>query len=128
MSAPRVLLVGFDSHTVPGVDAQLVEMAIAIGEEQLQAAGYDTTYCLFAADDPADAGRVVDALSTEAWDCVVVGGGIRKAEEQLAMFERIVNLTRVLAPQAAIAFNSTGADSVDAVRRWLDDPNPSLPE
>ena len=73
MAAPRVLLVGFDPHSVPGVDAQLVELALAMGEEHL------------------------------------------------ALFERIVNLSRVLAPQAAIAFNSTGADSLDAVRRWIDE-------
>ena len=126
MPARRVLLIGFDPHTVAGVDAQLVETAIAMGEEQLRAAGYDTTYCLFAADDPGDSVKVVDALSSGSYECVVIGGGLRKAEEHLELFERIVNLSRVLAPHAAIVFNSTGADSVDAVRRWLDGSGTAL--
>ena len=117
----RVLLIGFDPHAVPGVDAAVVDMAIAMGEEQLRTAGFETTYCLVAPDGEAEA-RMTDALAGQEWDCVVIGGGIRKAPEYLELFERVVNLSRVHAPTAAIAFNSTGADSLDAVRRWLPAP------
>jgi len=116
----RVLLIGFDPHAVPGVDASLVEMAIATGEQRLRDAGFETTYCLVAPGDGSLEDTVVDALRTQPADCVVVGGGIRKPDEYLVLFERVVNLIRVHAPSAAIAFNSTGADSVDAVLRWLD--------
>ena len=117
----RVLLVGFDPRTVPGIDAamaEMVEMAMTMGEERLHAEGFATTYCLVAPDDRAVA-TIADALHAQPYDCVVVGGGIRKAEEYLELFEQVVNLSRVHAPDAAIAFNSTGADSVDAVLRWL---------
>ena len=114
----RVLLIGFDPNTVPGVDARLVEMAIAMGEQRLKDAGFDTSYCLVAPDDSAEA-RMADALIADTYACVVVGGGIRKPDEYLELFERTVNLIRVHAPDAAIAFNSTGADSVDAVLRWV---------
>ncbi|SDN56966.1 hypothetical protein SAMN04487981_105470 [Streptomyces sp. cf386] len=53
------------------------------------------------------------------WDVVVVGGGIRKTEQLLPLFERIVNLTHRHAPQAAIAFNTSGGGSVEAAQRWL---------
>jgi hypothetical protein len=58
-------------------------------------------------------------LSRRPWDCVLIGGGIRKNEDQLERFELVVNLGRRLAPQAAIAFNHTPDDIVDAVRRVL---------
>jgi hypothetical protein len=37
----------------------------------------------------------------------------------LTIFERVVNLIRVHAPQAAIAFNSNPTDSADAIGRVL---------
>jgi hypothetical protein len=39
VTAPNhVLLIGFDPHSVPGVDANLVDVAMAMGEEQLTGA------------------------------------------------------------------------------------------
>jgi hypothetical protein len=114
-----VLLVGLDPRRVPGVDADLVETAIAIGDAALRDAGCDTAYCLFGPDDDDLEPRIVTAIDERPYDCVVVGGGIRKPPEHLELFERVVNLVRVHAPHAAIAFNSTGADSADAVRRAL---------
>jgi hypothetical protein len=48
------------------------------------------------------------------YDCVVIGGGIRKPEPMLERFEAVINLVRRHAPHAAIAFNTNGANSVDA--------------
>lgn len=62
---------------------------------------------------------LVASLTERAWDVVVVGGGIRKTEQLLPFFEQIVNLIRRHAPRAAIAFNTSGADSVEAAQRWL---------
>jgi hypothetical protein len=58
-------------------------------------------------------------LTAQSWDCVLVGGGIRKNEERLELFEVIVNLVHQHAPGAAIAFNQTLDDVVDAVERRL---------
>ncbi|MFD1051574.1 hypothetical protein ACFQ1S_41505, partial [Kibdelosporangium lantanae] len=66
---------------------------------------------------PEDA--IVAALTAEDYACVVVGGGIRKHEPYLELFERVVNLVRRHAPNAAIAFNNTPDDTVDAALRWL---------
>jgi heptaprenylglyceryl phosphate synthase len=121
----RVLLVGFDPNAIPGVDAALVETAIAMGEERLRAARFETTYCLVAPDAHAE-DEIIASLEADTYDCVVVGGGIRKPEPFLELFELVVNLIRAHAPDAAIAFNTTGENSVDAVLRWL--PTPPAPE
>ncbi|MGC4746782.1 hypothetical protein ACLQ28_14115 [Micromonospora sp. DT201] len=44
-------------------------------------------------------------------DVVVVGGGIRKTEQLLPLFEQVVNRIRRHAPRAAIAFNTSGGDA-----------------
>lgn len=73
---------------------------------------------LIAFDGTAES-AVVASLTKHPWDVVVVGGGIRKTEQALPLFEQIVNLIRRHAPQAAIAFNTSGGDSVEAAQRWL---------
>jgi hypothetical protein len=37
----------------------------------------------------------------------------------LTLFEKLVNLIRQHAPQAAILFNTSPADTVEAALRWL---------
>jgi hypothetical protein len=44
---------------------------------------------------------------------------------QLDLFEQVVNMVRRLAPDAAIAFTSTPADTFDAAARWIDIPGPA---
>jgi hypothetical protein len=44
--------------------------------------------------------QIVEALRQRAWDCVVIGGGIRKPEPALVFFERVVNLTGTAVRQA----------------------------
>ena len=85
-----------------------------MGEVRLKEHGFVTDYCLVAPDESAES-RIVAALDTGRHDCVVVGGGIRQPDEHLELFEKVVNLIRIHEPQAAIAFNTTGENSVDAV-------------
>lgn len=37
---------------------------------------------------------IITALSEHDWDVVVIGGGIRKPEPPVPLFERVVNLVR----------------------------------
>ncbi len=92
--------------------------AIAMGEVRLREHGFDTDYCLVTPDGTAEA-EITEALRAGPHDCVVVGGGIRKPEPFLELFERVINLIRVHTPDAVIAFNTTGENSVEAVLRWL---------
>ena len=54
------------------------------------------------------------ALRARSYDCVVVGAGLRKPRERLLLFEKVLNLIHRLAPNAAISFNTTPADTTEA--------------
>jgi hypothetical protein len=59
----------------------------------------------------------LSSSATGSWDCVVIGGGIRKPEPALELFEYVVNLVRQHAPTAVIAFNTSPADTIEAAIR-----------
>lgn len=113
-----VLVIGFDPAELPGYDparsAPAFERARAVAARE----GVDLAECLVGLDESAET-RIVDALRQKKWDCVVIGGGIRKPEPALEFFERVVNLTREFAAGAAIAFNTSPADTVEAAQRVL---------
>ncbi|MEV8378657.1 hypothetical protein AB0P21_38310 [Kribbella sp. NPDC056861] len=66
------------------------------------------------------------ALGVRSWECVVIGGGVRKPEDQLELFEQVINLVRRHAPDAAIAFNSNPTDTFEAAARWIELPGDGL--
>src|SRR5262249_46041125 len=116
-----VLVIGLDPYRVPGPwDPKPVADAVEVGMRALADRGFRAEACLVGLDGSDDIeARVTDALHAQSWDCVVVGGGIRHPEEQLGLFEFIINLIRQHAPQAAIAFNHTPHDLADAAARSL---------
>lgn len=106
MSTNRdVLLIGFDPHAVPGVDARLVDTAIAIGQQRLDAQGIAAEMCLVKPDASAEP-EIVARLTAREWACVVIGGGLRKADETVELLERVIHLVRQHAPRTPIAFNT----------------------
>jgi hypothetical protein len=118
--APQVLVIGLDPYRVPGPwDPKPVADAIAVGLARFAEHGLGVETCLVGLDGSDDVAAVVAAaLRTRPWKCVVIGGGVRN-EDQLALFEQVLNLVRRHAPEAAIAFNSTPADTFDAAARWV---------
>ena len=121
---PRVLVLGLDPYRVPGTwDPGPVADRIAAGLARFAEAGIGVESCLLGLDGSDDIDAVVtQALDRQRWNVVVVGGGIREAEGQLELFERIVNLVHRHAPDAAIAFNDTPDDTFEATARWLEGP------
>lgn len=117
----RVLVIGLDPYRVPGPwDPEPVATGIQLGMADFAAHGVGAQTCLVGLDGSDDIEAVVAAaLAAQRWECVVIGGGIRRDEEQLELFERIINLTRQHAPEAAIAFNSRPDDTYQAAARWL---------
>ena len=117
----HVLVIGLDPYRVPGPwNSKPVADAIEIGMTAVADRGFHAEACLVGLDGSDDVeARVIVALQARSWDCVVVGGGIRHPEEQLELFESIINLIRRHAPQAAIAFNHTPHDLANAVARGL---------
>ena len=115
---PSVLILGVDPNTVPGMDGDVIRAAL---DQELARFGdhaIDASMTLIALDESAEPAMIA-ALSERDWDVVVIGGGIRKPEPLLPLFEQVVNLVRRHARKAAIAFNTSGGDSVEAAWRWL---------
>jgi hypothetical protein len=120
-TAPRVLVLGLDPYRVPGPwDPQPVAAGIEVGRARFREHGVTAEFCLFGLDGSDDVEAVVTAaLRAQAWECVVVGGGVRN---QPALFEMVVNLIRHHAAEAAVAFNTTPEDTFEAAARWVDMP------
>jgi hypothetical protein len=118
---PRVLVIGLDPYRVPGPwDPKPVSDAIERGLVRFEENGVGVQACLVGLNGSDDEEMVITAaLLSRPWECVVVGGGVCSAPEQLELFEVIINLVRRCAPGAAIAFNSTPEDTFDAAARWI---------
>ncbi|MEV4199766.1 hypothetical protein [Micromonospora globbae] len=115
---PSALVVGYDPQAIPGVDTEALRAALDADLARFGEHGIDAAMTLIVFDGTAES-TLVASLTKQPWDVVVVGAGIRKTESLLPLFEQIVNLIRRHAPQAAIAFNTSVGDSVEAAQRWL---------
>ena len=119
----RVLAIGLDPYCAdlsafPGLSPELVRNYIEAQIQKLDQAGFMTESCLI--DRGATAEDVVArVLRSRQFDCVVIGAGLREPADLLQLFEKILNLVHVLAPGARICFNTTPADTLEAVHRWM---------
>lgn len=113
-----MLIVGLDPNPIPGIDSAAVGRGLTYGLERLAAAGFAAEQVLVRLDASA-LDQVRQAVVAQAWDVVVVGGGIRRPEQLLEFFEAVVNVVHLGAPQARIAFNADGGASLEAVQRVL---------
>ena len=123
MANKTVLAIGIDpalvDHTaLPQFTSEMFRSYIDAQLERVRGLGYDVTSCLI------DLGATAEAVTSEAvksksFDCVLIGAGLRQPGERLLLFERIINLIHRLAPNAAICFNTTPADTAEAVQRWV---------
>lgn len=122
----RVLFVGQKPETVdfsdpaipPGMSAEKIQAGIAIAMKKMAERGWQADACMI----PPDAtGRAMleKQLKNAAYDCVVIGAGLRLPPKSLSLFETVINAVRTAAPNAAIAFNTRPEDTADAAARWL---------
>ena len=123
MTKPSILAIGIDPafadlSTFPQLNAALLRAHIDAELQRVRDAGYDVVSCLVAPGNGAEP-ITRAALTSHAFDCVVIGAGLRESAEHLLLFEEIINLVHRLAPAARICFNSHPADTIDAVRRWV---------
>jgi hypothetical protein len=107
-----------DPHAVPGMDGDAMRAVLDQELARFGQHGIDASMVLVTFDDTAEA-AIAAALADREWDVVVIGGGVRKADLLVPLLEQVVSLVRRHAPKAAIAFNTSGADSVEAAQRWL---------
>jgi len=118
----RVLALGLDPvfadfSQTPGLTPDLVRNFIDTQLERVRALGYAVQGCLVDTGETAES-RVAEFLDEDTFDCVLFGAGLRAAP-QLLLFEKLLNLVHARAPGARICFNTTPADTAEAIRRWV---------
>ncbi|HEY2783296.1 MAG TPA: hypothetical protein VGI90_21160 [Steroidobacteraceae bacterium] len=118
----RVLALGLDPKFVdlketPQFTPELVRAFIDSQLARVRALGCEVDSCLVDLGDTA-AEVLAQRLAAHSYDCVLIGAGLH-APAQLLLFEKLLNLVHAHAPNAKICFNSTPADSAEAVQRWL---------
>lgn len=95
--------------------------AIEAGLTKFSEHGVSVESCLIGLDGRDDLEAVVgNALRDHPWECVTVGGGLRHSDDHVELLEKVINLIRRHAPNAAIAFNSNPATTYEAAARWID--------
>ncbi len=122
----KILFIGQVPETVdfsdpalpPGFDANKIHAGIEVGMRQMSERGWHPELCLVRPDGSA-ASAIEQQLSEVAYDCVVIGGGLRIPPKSLRLFEQIVNAVHKSNPNASIAFNTRPEDTADAAARWL---------
>jgi len=123
MTKPTVLAIGLDPRfadysAMPQLTPELVRAYIEAEINRLREAGFEVDTRLLTRDATAEV-DVEAALRSKTFACVVIGAGLREPSEHLLLFEKVLNLVHRLAPETCIAFNSTPADTAEAVQRWI---------
>ena len=118
----KVIAIGLDPAVVdysgmPQFTPEMFRSYIDTQIERVRSLGYDVTSCLIDLGETAET-VTMKALGSDRFDCVLIGAGLRQAD-RLLLFEKIINVVHRLAPQASICFNTTPADSSEAVQRWI---------
>jgi hypothetical protein len=119
----RVLAIGLDPayadfSGMRGLTPEAVRAYIDAQIEAMQAQGYAVESCLVETGERCL--KAVEAvLRRSAFDCVVIGNGLRSPPAQLLLFEQILNLVHELAPGSRIAFNTNPSDTAEAAKRWI---------
>jgi hypothetical protein len=124
MAKKTVLAIGIeptlaDYTMLPGLTPGLIRNYIDAQLGQLRALGYDVESCLIDLGETAEQ-VVMTVLQSRKFDCIVIGAGLRLPPPRLPLFEMVINLIHIHAPPSAkICFNTTPADTVEAVQRWV---------
>jgi hypothetical protein len=121
--AKSVVVIGFDPSVVdysrwPGLDAEKLRAALGGARDDLNARGYNTEICYIDLGRTAEA-VVKQALSQKAFDCVLIGAGVRTDPDHFLLFEKLINVVHQHAATAKICFNTNPSDTAAAIMRWV---------
>src|ERR1700744_461098 len=98
-----------DPSLPPGFDADKINAGISVAVAKIKDRGWNGDTCMIT-PDAAGLAMLEKTLKGAAYDCVVIGGGLRIPPKSLALFENVVNAVHKSAPRAAIAFNTRPED------------------
>jgi hypothetical protein len=121
-----VLVIGLDPTLIDfsqpgypaGMDAMKVLAGLKSSEEELTGLGYSVQVCLTDFGETAEA-VVQSQLKQQAFDCILIGAGVRTIPSNFILFEKLINVVHQYAPQAKLCFNTLPSDTAAAVKRWL---------
>ena len=122
----RVLLVGLDPDIVdysmspvPGLTAAMVRAAVEGDKAKLETLGHSVT-SLYVDDGKTAEAALTTALSAGAYDCIMIGAGLRIVPPYFLLFEKLINVVHRYAPALTkVCFNTNPSDTADAVLRWV---------
>ncbi len=122
----NVLVIGLDPTLIdfsqpgyaPGMDATKGVAGLKSSEEELKGFGYSVQMCLIDFGETAEA-VVRSRLQQEAFDCILIGAGVRANPSNLLLFEKLINVVHQHAPHAKLCFNTIPGDTAAAVKRWV---------
>ena len=121
-----VLVIGLDPTLIdfskpgyaPGLDANKVLAGLKSSQDELTGLGYSVEMCLTDFGETAE--KVVQSkLEQKQFDCILIGAGVRTNPGNFILFEKLINVVHIHAPQARICFNTLPGDTAAAVKRWL---------
>ncbi|MCP1848167.1 MULTISPECIES: hypothetical protein [unclassified Bradyrhizobium] len=123
MTTRTVLAIGLDPAFAdlsghPELSVELVRAFLDQQINRIRDFGHQVDSCLVDNGATAEA-TVMAALNARAYDCIVIGAGIREPAENLLLFEKIINLIHERAPHSRIAFNWNPTDTAEAAQRWI---------
>ena len=100
----RVMLIGLDPAVVnysrwPGLNAEKLEKGLNSDREALKSIGYSVDQCFVDHGETAEK-TVTAALAEISYDCILIGAGVRKDEQEFPLFEKLVNVVHRHAPDA----------------------------
>ncbi|PXY36917.1 hypothetical protein BA062_11395 [Prauserella flavalba] len=108
-----------DFSRYPEVTEEMLTARIEAGEAALREAGFDIVPCRLTSGDADDAEKLIrETIAARPVQVVVIGAGLRMAEEYTLLFERVVNLLVELVPGIRFCFNTSPETTIDALRRW----------
>jgi hypothetical protein len=61
---------------------------------------------------------VIQALS-DTYDCILIGAGVRLDPDAFMVFERLINVIHISAPNARLCFNTNPSDIAEAIKIWF---------
>lgn len=125
----KILMLGLHPDVVdfaefPNLTHEKLTHSLAMQEKSLSGLGFDASWCLVDRGETAEA-VVTAALTSQQYDVVLIGAGVRTIPARFALFEKLINLVHEHAPKSKICFNNNPDDTQEAVLRWIAAPPPA---
>lgn len=122
----RVLVIGYEPDAVDlsdplvpdGITAEKVAHGLEVDQRKIEERGWEGQHLLITTHVPSRP-LILEKLGGTAFDCIVIGGGIRVTSKHVNVLEEVVDAVRDGAPSTPIAFNEGPDTSADAAARVL---------